>query len=192
MSLFARVYALALLTLAAVSLSACDQVKTPGQAASQAQNSTACIKPATVVCPDGASPGGKAHGHGRAHTGGGSMAQAHRRGGHHDWQGRYEDERQSSEETSYGHGYRASSYSASVYESETSSEQVRSWGGEGHAYAGSASSAYGYAESGSASGYAGEGGYAEGHGRHHHGEGHYRLAGVDEDGFLTWPGKVEY
>lgn len=79
----------------------------------------------------------------------------------------------------------------SVEESETSSERYRyretgeRWGsGSGYAY-GSPSSSGGYAE-----GYGRDGGRYGPPPRPHHRRG-YQLAGVDRDGYLTWPGKVE-
>ncbi len=183
---------LSLLALATLALSACDG-RLPSAPAQQA---ACCCK----QCPaDAAPPVAKAPAQttetGRAASSGGERVTTTRVGAgprvrreSRSW--RYE----SSDEGLDGGRYGArSGMSVSVSETESSSERY-SYSETSSVYGSGSSSGGGY-------GYGSGGGYRDGRrgpgpgdGRvsrdppHHPG---YRLAGIDEDGYLTWPGKVE-
>jgi hypothetical protein len=175
---------LSLLAVATLALSACD-----GTLPAPAQQAACCCR----QCPTDAAPAAKgqpvtadAGPAVQADAGGERVAayrvrtgpRVRREGG----SGRYEG----SGEDLYGgrYGGRYGGVSVSVEESESSSERY-SYSESSSGYGSSSASGGGYA-------YASGGGYRDGRvsrdPRHHPG---YRLAGTDEDGYLTWPGKVE-
>lgn len=174
---------LPLLALATLALSACD-----GRLPAPAQQAACCCKQCPAdAAPVARAPPATAEAGPTAPAVGGGDRVARRvratpavRRDSRAW--RYE----TSGEDLYGgrYGGRYGGVSVSVEETETSSERY-SYSESSSGYGSSSASGGGY-------GYRSGGGYRDGRVSreplHHPG---YRLAGTDQHGYLTWPGKVE-